>query len=184
MLELFREIEVKMKHAVDHFHHELRTIRTGRASLAILENVKVEYYGAPTPLNQVANLAVPDPTTIIAQPYDPALIGDIEKAVLAANLGLNPANDGKVVRIPVPPLTEERRLELVKRVHELAEVARNGVRHGRRDGNESLKSMEKDKEIGQDDEKRGHDEIQKLHDHYIAEIGKSLETKEADIMEV
>lgn len=184
MIELFREVELKMKHAVDHLHHELRTIRTGRASLAILEGVKVEYYGAPTPLNQVANLSVPDPTMIVAQPYDPGLIGDIERAVLAANLGLNPSNDGKVVRIPVPALTEERRREFVKRVHELAEVARNAVRHGRREGNESLKAMERDKEIGQDDEKRGHEEIQKLHDHYIAEIGKSVETKEADIMEV
>ena len=184
MNELFLEIELKMKQAVDHLHHELRTIRTGRASLAILEGVKVDYYGAPTPLNQVANLSVPDPTMIVAQPYDPGLITDIEKAVLAANLGLNPANDGKVVRIPVPALTEERRLELVKRVHELAEAARNGVRHGRRDGNEALKVMERDKEIGQDDEKRGHDEIQRLHDHYIAEVGKSVETKEADIMEI
>jgi ribosome recycling factor len=184
MIELFREIELHMKQGVDHFHHELRTIRTGRASLAILESVAVDYYGSPTPINQVANLSVPDPSLIVAQPYDPSLIAEIEKAIQAADLGLNPSNDGKVVRIPVPPLTEERRHELVKKVHEMAETARNAVRHARREGNEQLKAMEKEKEIGQDDERRGHDEVQKLHDHYIAEIAKSVENKEADIMEV
>ena len=166
------------------FHHELRSVRTGRASLAILEGVQVDYYGTPTPLNQVANLSVADASLIVAQPYDPSLIPEIEKAIVAAGLGLNPANDGKVIRIPVPPLTEERRLELVKHLHELAEVARNGVRHSRRDGNEALKEMEKEKEMGQDDERRGHDEMQRLHDHYITQIAETVENKEADIMEV
>ena len=184
MKELFLEVEVKMKEALDHFHEELKHLRTGRASLAMLDGVTVDYYGTPTPVNQVAKLAVPEATLIVAQPYDASLIPLIEKAVLQANLGLNPSSDGKVVRIPVPPLTEERRREIVKRAHDLAETARNSVRHARRDGNERLKAMEKDKEIGQDDERRGHDEIQRLHDHYIGLINESLEKKETDIMTV
>jgi len=184
MIEVFREAELKMKHAVDHLHHELRAIRTGRASLAILEGVTVDYYGAPTPLNQVANLSVPDPSLIVAQPYDPSLIGDIERAIISSDLGLNPSNDGRIVRIPVPPLTEERRHEMVHKLHEMAEAARNGVRHSRREGNEQLKAMVKEKEMGEDDEHRGHEEIQKLHDHYIQQIGQSVENKESDVMEV
>jgi ribosome recycling factor len=184
MIEIFRDVELNMKHAVDHLHQELRAIRTGRASLAILEGVMVDYYGSPTPLNQVANLTVPDPTLIVAQPYDPSLIADIERAIMGAELGLNPSNDGKVVRIPVPPLTEERRLELVRKLHEMAEAARNGVRHARREGNEELKKMMKEKEMGEDDEHRGHEEVQTLHDHYIKQIGQSVENKESDVMEV
>jgi ribosome recycling factor len=184
MIEVFREIELKMKHAVDHLHLELRAIRTGRASIALLEGVTVDYYGTPTPLNQVANLSVPEPTLIVAQPYDASLIGDMERAIMAADLGLNPSNDGKLVRIPVPPLTEERRHEMVRKLHEMAEGARNAVRHARREGNEELKAMVKDKELGEDDEHRGHDEIQKLHDHYIGQIGQSVENKESDVMEV
>lgn len=184
MQEVFRDIELKMKGAVDHLHHELRSVRTGRASLAILEGVSVDYYGTQTPLNQLANLSVSDPSLIVAQPYDPSTIAAIEKAIVSADLGLNPSNDGKIIRIPVPPLTEERRHELVKRVHDLAETARNSVRHGRREGNEMLKEMEKNKDIGQDDERRGHDEIQKLHDHYIQQIAETVEHKESDIMEV
>ncbi len=182
MRELFLEIELKMKHAVDHFHDELKHLRTGRASLLMLDGVTVDYYGNPTPLNQVANLSVPEATMIVAQPFDPSAIAGIEKAILQADLGLNPANDGKLIRIPVPPLTEERRKEIVKRAHDLAEASRNVVRQCRRDGNEALKEKEKDKEIGKDDEHRGHEEMQKLHDHYIAEINKSLEVKEQDIM--
>ena len=182
MKELFLDVELGMKEALDHFHEELKHLRTGRASLAMLDGVMVDYYGAPAPVNQVANLAVPDATLIVVQPYDPSVIEQIEKAIVQANLGLNPSNDGKVVRIPVPPLTEERRTEIVRRAHECAESARNAVRQARRQGNEELKKMEKDKEIGQDDEHRGLDEIQKLHDHYIGEIGKALENKEKDIL--
>ncbi|MEE8277551.1 MAG: ribosome recycling factor [Thermoanaerobaculia bacterium] len=182
MKELFLDVELGMKEALDHFHEELKHQRTGRASLAMLDGVMVDYYGAPAPVNQVANLAVPDATLIVVQPYDPSVIEQIEKAILQANLGLNPSNDGKVVRIPVPPLTEERRKEIVRRAHECAESARHAVRQARRQGNEELKKMEKDKEIGQDDEHRGLDEIQKLHDHYIGEIGKALENKEKDIL--
>ncbi|MCP4204344.1 MAG: ribosome recycling factor [bacterium] len=182
MQELFLEIELKMKQAVDHFHDELKHLRTGRASLLMLDGVMVDYYGTPTPLNQLANLSVPEATMIVAQPFDPSAIGAIEKAVLQADLGLNPANDGKLIRVPVPPLTEERRKEIVKRAHDIAEASRNTVRQCRRDGNDSLKDLEKEKEIGKDDEHRGHEEMQRLHDHYIAEINKSLETKEKDIL--
>jgi ribosome recycling factor len=183
MREVFREYEIKMKQALDHLHAELKHLRTGRASLAMLDGVMADYYGTPTPLNQVANLTVADATLIVAQPYDPSQIGAIERAILTADLGLNPSNDGKVIRIPVPPLTEERRKEMVKKAHDLAEGARNGVRQARREGNDRLKKMEKDKEISQDDEHRGHDEIQKLHDHYIGEVNETLERKEEQILE-
>jgi ribosome recycling factor len=184
MKELFRDSEVKMKHAVDHLHQELKQLRTGRASTSILDGISVEYYGTPTPLNGLANVTVADATMLVAQPYDPSQIGAIEKAIRQANIGLNPSNDGKVVRIPVPPLTEERRKDLVKRAHDMAEHARTAVRAVRRDGNDRLKAMEKDKKVGQDEERRGHDEIQRLHDHYIADIHKSLEHKEKDILAV
>jgi len=184
MKELFLEIELKMKGALDHFHDELKHLRTGRASVTMLDGVQADYYGSPTPINQLANLSVPDATTILAQPYDPSVIAEIEKAILKADLGFNPSNDGKLVRIPVPALTEERRKEIVRKAHDLAEQARNGVRAARRDGNEALKQKERDKEIGQDEEHRGHDEIQRLHDHYIAEVNKSLENKEKDILTV
>ena len=184
MKELFREIEVHMKHYVDHFHHELKRLRTGRASLAILEPVVVDYYGTSTPLNQVAHLSVADASLIVAQPYDPSTIPAIQRGITQANLGLNPSSDGKVIRIPVPSLTEDRRKQLVKQAHELAENARNAVRLVRREGNDQLKAKEKKHEISQDDERRGLDEIQKLHDHYIGQIGTTLQHKEKDIMTV
>jgi ribosome recycling factor len=183
MKEVNQEVERHMKHALDHFHHELKHLRTGRASLALLEGVKVDYYGSPVPLNQVANLAVADATLITAQPYDPSQIAAIERAIMKAELGLNPSSDGKIIRIPVPQLTEERRKEIVKKAHDLAEHARNAVRLARREGNDKLKKMEKDKQISQDDERRGFDEIQKLHDRFIHEIGTALEHKEQQILE-
>ncbi|HVS02185.1 MAG TPA: ribosome recycling factor [Thermoanaerobaculia bacterium] len=184
MQQLFRDVELKMKHAVDHLHDELKRLRTGRASLTLLEGVTVDYYGTATPLNQVANLSVADANLIVAQPWDSSQIPAIERSIAKANLGLNPSSDGKLVRIPVPPLTEERRRELVRKAHELAEVARNAVRQARREGNDQLKGMERDKEISQDDEHRGHDEVQKLHDHYIKQVNDSSESKEADILQV
>lgn len=184
MKELFRNVELKMKQGVDHFHEELKHLRTGRASLTLLEGIQADYYGTPTPLNQLANLSVADAQTIVAQPWDATAATAIEKAILQSDLGLNPSNDGKVIRIPVPPLTEERRREIVKRAHDFAEAARNSVRQARREGNEELKQMEHDKEIGQDDERRGLDEIQKLHDHYIQKVNESLEIKEKDLMTV
>jgi ribosome recycling factor len=182
MKELFLETEKKMKHSLDHFHDELKTLRTGRASLAMLDGIMVDYYSSPTPLNQLAGLSVPEATLIVAQVYDPSVIGAVEKAIMQADLGLNPSNDGKVVRIPVPQLTEERRKEIVKRAHDMAEAARNAVRQARREGNDGLKAMEREKKISQDQEHTGFEETQKLHDHYIAEIGKTLETKEQDIL--
>jgi len=184
MQAVFQETELKMKRAVDHFHEDLKTLRTGRASLSILDSVRVDYYGTPTPLNQVANLSVADATMIVAQPWDARQISAIEKGILKAGLGLNPANDGKIIRIPVPPLTEERRREMVKRAHDMAEATRNSIRGARREGNDDLKLLESEKEISQDDERRGQDEVQKLHDHYIGQVNHALETKEADIMTV
>ena len=184
MKELFKAIEVKMKHGLDHFHDELKRLRTGRASLGMLEGVMVEYYGTPTPLNQVANLSVADANLIVAQPWDTSNIPAIQRGITMANLGLNPSSDGKLVRIPVPPLTEDRRKELVRKAHDLAEHARNTVRQARREGNEQLKAKEKKGEVSQDDERRGLDEIQKLHDHYIAQIAATLQNKEKDIMTV
>lgn len=184
MKEVFRETELGMKRAVDRLHEELKHLRTGRASLSMLDGITVEYYGSPTPLNQLANLSVPEATLIVAQPYDPSQSPAIERAIRASDLGLNPSSDGKLIRIPVPPLTEERRREFVKKAHDLAEGARNGVRQARREGNDRLKKLERGGEVSQDDERRGLDEVQKLHDHYIGEINRSLEAKEAQIMEV
>ncbi|HEX9668565.1 MAG TPA: ribosome recycling factor [Thermoanaerobaculia bacterium] len=184
MKTVFAEVERHMKSALDHLHNDLKHLRAGRASLALLDGIVVDYYGTPTPLNQLANLAVADATMLVVQPYDPSQIAAIERAIRKSDLGLNPSNDGKVLRIPVPSLTEERRKEIVRRAHELAEAARNGVRQARREGNERLKKMEKDHELGQDDERRGLDEVQKLHDHYIAEINGALQKKEQQILEV
>lgn len=184
MKDLFLEVELNMKRGVDHFHTELKQLRTGRASLTMLEGITVDYYGTPTPLNQLANLAVSDASLIVAQPYDSSQISAMEKAIMRSDLGLNPSNDGKVIRIPVPPLTEERRREFVKKAHDLAEHARNAVRQARREGNDKLKQKERDKEISQDDEHRGHEEIQRLHDHYIGEVNGSLAKKEEQILEV
>lgn len=184
MQELFRQVELKMKETVDAFQHELRQLRTGRASLAILDGVTVEYFGNPTPLNQMANMAVADATLITMQPWDASQIAAIEKAILKANLGLTPSNDGKIIRLPIPPLTEERRKELVRKAHDMAESRRNSIRQARREGNDELKKLEKDKEISQDDEHRGQSEVQKLHDHYIGAINTSLEAKEKDLLTV
>ena len=184
MKEVFTEVETNMKHAVDHFHHELKHLRTGRASLALLEGITVDYYGSPVPLNQVAGLSVADATMIVAQPYDASQSSAIERAIMKADLGLNPSSDGKIIRIPVPSLTEERRKEIVKKAHDQAEHAKTAIRQARREGNDKLKKKEKDKEISQDDERRGLDEVQKLHDRYIGEITSVLQKKEQQILEV
>ncbi len=183
MKATYRETETKMKQAVEHLHADMKQLRTGRASLAILDSVTVDYYGNPTPLNQVCNLAVADATLITAQAWDPSMISAIEKAILTSNLGLNPSNDGKVIRIPIPQLTEDRRKELVRQAFDMAEATRNSVRQARREGNDKLKQMKVGKEIGEDDEHRGHQEMQRLHDHYIGLVAKAVEAKEKDIME-
>jgi len=184
MKEINDAVELQMKQAMEHFHSELRHLRTGRASLQLLDPVMVDYFGTPTPLRQVATLSVVDAGMLMAQPWDTSQIAAIDRAIRKADLGLNPTSDGKVLRIPVPSLTEERRKELVRKAHDFAENARNGVRQARREGNEQLKKMEKEHEIGQDDEHRGLEEIQKLHDRYIAEIQHALEHKEKDILAV
>lgn len=184
MQEVFKDVEVKMKKAVEHFHHELKTLRTGRASVALLDGIMVDYYGNPTPLNQVANLSAADAHMLTAQPWESSMIGAIEKAIHTSGLGLNPSNDGKVVRIPIPMLTEDRRKEMVRKAQDMAEASRNGIRQARREGNDQLKKREKEKEISQDDEKRGQDEVQKLHDKYVGEIATTLANKEKDIMQV
>jgi ribosome recycling factor len=162
----------------------MASIRTGRSSLGILDHIRVDYYGTPTPLNQVANLHVPEPSLITIQPWAVSQIGPIEKAIRSSDLGLNPGNDGKVVRLPIPPLTEERRKELVKKLHAVAEHHRVSVRNIRRDGNEAVKKLLKDKKIAEDDEKRALDEIQKLTDAYMQKLDGAAKSKEKDILEI
>jgi ribosome recycling factor len=184
MNEVLKEQEARMSGAVESFRAELSRLRTGRASLALLDGITVDYYGTPTPINQVASLSVPDPTTIVIAPWEPKVLADVEKALLRSNLGLTPNNDGKVVRLVIPALTEERRRELVKVGHEAAEHTRNAIRQIRRDGNERIKKMEKDKKISEDDMHLGLEKIQKLTDAYVAKVGEILERKEKEILEV
>jgi len=184
MREEVKKVKGHMAKAVEVFKDELRTLRTGRATLAILDPVRVDYYGTPTPLNQVANLSVPDPTLIVVAPWDPSMISSIEHAIQKANVGLNPMNDGKIIKLPVPAPTLERRKELVKVAHDYAERARTAVRNVRRDGNDELRRAEKEKEISEDDLRRGLDEVQKLTDEHTEQIGSLLTTKEKEILEV
>jgi len=176
--------KTRMEKALGDLQHEMASIRTGRASLGVLDHIRVDYYGTPTPLNQVANLHVPEPSLITIQPWDVSQIAPIEKAIRTSDLGLNPSNDGKTIRLPVPPLTEERRKDLVKKLHATAEHHRVSVRNIRRDGNEAVKKLLKDKKITEDEEKRAHDEIQKLTDTYMAKIDQAAKTKEKDILEI
>src|SRR5437773_2424438 len=164
---LFAEASKRMHTAIEHLLHEFAGVLTGRASVTILDGVHVEAYGSKMPLNQVAGLSIPEPTLIVAQPFDPSQLGAIEKAIRSAGLGLNPANDGKIVRIPLPALTEERRKELSKHVHKLSEEGRNSVRQVRRDANDRLKKLLKDHKVSEDDEKKGLDEVQKITDSHI-----------------
>jgi ribosome recycling factor len=182
--DVIRDIQHRMHGAIEALHREFKTLRTGRANAAMLDGIVIEYYGTPTPLSQVASLKVPEPSLIVAEPWDKSMVAPIEKAIRNSDLGLNPSTDGKVVRIPIPQLTEERRKELVKRAHHLAEESRTAIRQVRRDGNERLKRMLKGHEISEDDEKRGLDEIQKLTDKHIDEVGSILKHKETDIMAV
>lgn len=177
-------LKARMDKALSDLQHEMASIRTGRASVSILDQIRVDYYGTPTPLNQVANLHVPEPSLITIQPWDVSLIGAIEKSIRVSDLGLNPANDGKVIRLPIPPLTEERRKELVKKLHGTAEHHRVAVRNVRRDGNEAVKKLLKDKKITEDEDKRAHDEIQKLTDGYMAKVDQAAKTKEKEILEI
>ena len=181
---LEKDAERRMHGAIEALHSEFKQLRTGRANTAVLDGIVVPYYGTDTPLNQVASLSVPEASLIVAQPWDKTLIPAIEKAIRGADLGLNPSNDGKVVRIPIPPLTEERRKELVKKAHHMAEESRTAIRQVRRDTNDKLKKMLKDHEISEDDEKRALEEVQKLTDKNVEEVNSVLKHKEKEILEV
>ncbi len=182
LTEIRKEAERRMHVSLDAFRAELKHLRTGRASVGLLEGILVEYYGTPTPLNQVATLMAPDATLLVVQPYEPNLCPVIEKAIRKSDLGLNPASDGKIVRIPVPPPTEERRKEIVKKAHGFAEQARVEIRHHRHEANEKVKKEAKASAVSADDEKRALDEIQKLTDKSVAEVDSVLKAKEADIL--
>jgi ribosome recycling factor len=174
----------RMEKALTDLQHAMAGIRTGRASVSIFDNLKVDYYGTPTPLNQLANLHVPEPTLITIQPWDVSQIGAIDKAIRGSDLGLNPANDGKILRVPIPPLTEERRKEIVKRLHHVAEDHRVALRNIRRDANEHMKKLLKDKVISEDDERRGLEEVQKMTDAHIGKIDMAAKTKEKEILDI
>ncbi len=178
------DARTRMEKALGDLQHAMAGIRTGRASVSLLDSVKADYYGTPTPLNQLATLHVPEPTLITVQPWDVSQIGAIEKAIRASNLGLNPANDGKLIRVPIPPLTEERRKELVKHLHTVTEDHRVAVRNVRRDANEAVKKLLKDKHISEDDERRAHDEVQKLTDQMTQKLDQASKAKEKEILEI
>ena len=182
--EVEAETKTRMSKALEDLRREMATIRTGRASPTILDGIRASYYGTPTPLNQLANMSVPEPSLIVIQPWDVSQIGAIEKAILASDLGLNPANDGKVIRLSIPALTEERRRELVKHLHHKVEQHRVAVRSVRRDANDHLKHLEKDKNISEDDQHRGQDSVQKLTDAMIAQLDEAGKAKEAEILEI
>jgi ribosome recycling factor len=179
---LSAEVKNRMDNAIEHVRKELAGVRTGRASVALLDPVHVEAYGTLVPLNQVASLSVPEPTMIVAQPFDPSLMGAIERGITKANLGLNPANDGKVVRVPLPSLTDERRKELSRIVHKYAEEGRNAVRQVRRDANDRLKKLLKDHKISEDDERRALDEVQKITDQHVGLIDDLQKKKDQDLL--
>src|ERR1700722_19136349 len=183
-----KEIEIQGKTRMDKvlsdLQHEMAGVRTGRASINLLDNVRADHYGTPTPLNQMATLHVPEATMITVQPWDVSQIGAIEKAIRGSDLGLNPSNDGKLIRVPIPALTEERRKELVKKVHHIAEDHRVALRNVRRDSNEHIKKLLKDKLISEDEERRALDESQKLTDNYIAKLDQAVKTKEKEVLEI
>ena len=182
--KIVKEVESKMKGAVDFFTKEIGTLRIGRASVSLLEGIVVEYYGSKLPINQIATITIPQPQLLVIQPWDKNIINEIVKAIQLSNIGLNPMSDGNVIRIPVPPLSEERRKEIVKILHKMSEEAKIEIREARREANAKLKEKEKNGEISEDDMYRGIEEIQKITDKYIEEIDKKTESKEKEIMEL
>ena len=179
---LFADVNQRMNGALDHVKHELAAVRTGRASAFLLDHVHVEAYGTKVPMNQVATLSVPEPILIVASPFDPSLLPALERAIRLSDLGLNPSNDGKVIRIPIPSLTEERRKELSRHVHKLAEEGRNVVRGIRREANDRLKKLLKDSQVSEDDERKGLDEVQKITDQHVKFIDDAQKKKDADLL--
>ena len=180
--EIEAHARARMDKVLTDLQHEMASIRTGRASVGIFDNIRVDYYGTPTPLNQVANLHAPEPSLITIQPWDVSQIAAIEKAIRSSDLGLNPANDGKLIRVPIPSLTEERRKDLVKRLHHVAEEHRVASRNIRREANEHLKKLLKDKLISEDDERRALDDVQKMTDAHISKVDAASKTKEGEIL--
>ncbi len=181
--EIYRDAENRMTKSVAAFKMEMARIRTGRATPALLEGIKVDYYGNPVLINQIASVMAPEPRLLVIQPWDKSVIKEIEKAIRSSELGLNPQSDGNVIRIPIPPLSEERRLDLTKLVRKLAEEARIAIRNIRRDAIDKVRTMEKNKEISEDEKERAEDKIQELTDKYIKEINELLERKEKEILE-
>lgn len=184
MDEVILEAEEKMQASVDHLIKEFAAMRTGRASVHLLDNVRVSYYGAETPLNQLATISTPDASLLMIAPFDPTSIAEIEKAIHKSGLGLNPTSDGRVVRLPIPPLTEERRTELAKLASSMAEETKTSIRNHRRDANDAIKGAEKNKEISEDDEHRYFEEVQKLTDDFIKKIDEIAEKKKKEVMQV
>jgi ribosome recycling factor len=182
--DLYKEMKASMDKSVEALRRDLKRIRTGRASLALLDGLMVDYYGSATPINQLASLSIPEARQIVIQPWDTKALSDIEKAILKSELGLNPSNDGKLVRIVLPPLTAERRRELVKVVKKMAEEYKVQVRNHRRDANEMLKDMKKEKTISEDDMHKAQESVQKTTDEYISRVDAILAEKEAEIMEI
>ncbi|HYV83375.1 MAG TPA: ribosome recycling factor [Pyrinomonadaceae bacterium] len=182
--DVIKETRPRMEGAVDDFKRKMATIRTGRAAISILDTVMVDYYGTPTPLNQMASVHAPEPQMLTVQPWDQTQLGAVEKAIRSADLGLNPSNDGKLIRVPIPPLTEERRRQLAKQIHDIAEEHRTAIRNVRRDANDRLKKMLKDKTISEDAERDALLEIQKLTDTHIGKIDELAKSKEQEIMSV
>jgi ribosome recycling factor len=182
--DVIHKTKSRMEKVVEDLRGELSGVRSGRASLSLLDHITVEYYGTPTPLNQVATLAVPEPTLITAQPWDVSLLPTIEKAIRSSDLGLNPGNDGKLIRIPIPPLTEERRKQLAKHVHKVLEDHRTAIRNIRRDENDSIRKLLKDKKVSEDEERKGLEEVQKLTDQYTAKVEELARKKEEEILTV
>ena len=180
--DIRRDAENRMAKSVEALEHELTKVRTGRAHPSLLDHLKVSYYGTDTPLNQVASVAVADPRTLTVSPWEKRIIPDVEKAILNSDLGLNPVTSGDVLRVPLPALTEERRRDMIRLVRQEAEGARVAIRNIRRDANHGLKSLLKDKQVAEDEERRAQEEIQKLTDRFVAEVDKSLKKKEADLM--
>jgi ribosome recycling factor len=184
MKDVLKDTRDRMQKSVESIKNEFRTLRTGRASAALFEKIRVDYYGQMTPLSQVSNISIPEARLVVIQPWDKNLIGEIEKAIQKSELSLNPSNDGKVIRLSIPPLTEQRRKDLVKVAKNTAENGRVAVRNIRRDAIDSLKELEKEKLISEDERKNGEQEIQKLTDEHVKIIGELLDEKEQDIMEV
>ena len=182
--EIFEDLQERMGKSIDSLKREYSRLRTGRASVSLLDGIRVTYYDTPTPLNQMASLAVPEPRLIVIQPWDKTAIGDIEKAILKSELGLTPMNDGKVIRIAIPPLTEERRKELVKVARKMSEDNKVAIRNIRRDANDMLKDLKMEKEITEDDLYRSQDEVQKITDDFIAQVDELCTAKEKEILEI